>query len=328
MKKVIKSILILFILLCVLVFLYWDATNLAPRRIQVRYETMVSEEIPEQLDNIQILFFSDSHLNQFVDQDRFSKLIQLIEDTSPDVILFGGDLFDHPANNPPSEEVLAQTKEKLASLKAPLGKFAVLGNHDLEAESTKELISQLLYQSGFEVLNNQAVRIRNHGSQSISLVGLESEMLGNPDPTTAFAAISPTDFTITLCHTPDTVLQLPAELSELMLAGHGHGGQVYLPVVGALYKAKYAEIYYRGQHQVNSTLLDITNGTGTTKMDVRFMAEAEVVVYRLSHAKPTPTAEPTIEPTPTFDDEDPPEQTEEQPPVENNEPQTQDNPTE
>ena len=158
------------------------------------------------------------------------------------------------------------------------------------------MVSHLLFEAGFEVLNNQSVKIRNRGTQSISLVGLESEMLGNPDPEAAYQNISPDSFTIALCHTPDTVLRLPQDQTDLMLAGHSHGGQVYIPLLGTFYRANYAEIYYRGKHQVDDILLDVSNGTGTTRMDVRLFSPAEIVVYRLEHAEPKPTAAPDEEP--------------------------------
>lgn len=292
MKKFLKITVFLVILALGAVLIYFDATVIAPRQIRVRTETLESEKIPEELDNLQILFFSDVHYNNFVDDARLEKIIDEISDIGADVVLFGGDLFDHPANNIPDEQKQNTVLQMLGSIQAPLGKFAVLGNHDLESQSSEELVSQLLYKAGFEVLNNQSVRIRNHGTQSIALVGLESQMLGHPDPDAAYQNISPQSFTVTLCHTPDTVMEIPQDQTDLMLAGHSHGGQVYLPLIGSFYKPNYAEIYYRGRHQVNNILLDVSNGTGTTRMDVRLFAPAEIVVYRLKHAEPEPTAVP------------------------------------
>lgn len=301
MKKILKIILIVLLLLAGAGVLYLDATEIAPKQIRIRTETISSEKIPEALSGLQILFFSDVHYNAFVDEVRLEALISKIDSVGADVILFGGDLFDHPANHWPDDQTMDTLKGALTQLKAPLGKFAVLGNHDLESQSSADMVSHLLFEAGFEVLNNQSVKIRNRGTQSISLVGLESEMLGNPNPEAAYQNISPDSFTIALCHTPDTVLQLPQDQTDLMLAGHSHGGQVYIPLLGTFYRANYAEIYYRGKHQVDDILLDITNGTGTTRMDVRLFSPAEIVVYRLVHAEPVPSEVPVEDSEPDND---------------------------
>lgn len=288
MKKILKITLIVLLLIAGAGVLYLDATEIAPKRVRIRTETIRSEKIPEALSGLQILFFSDVHYNAFVDDSRLESLIEKIDSVGADVILFGGDLFDHPANQWPDDQAMDTIRNVLSRLKAPLGKFAVLGNHDLESQSSGEMVSHLLFEAGFEVLNNQSVKIRNRGTQSISLVGLESEMLGNPDPEAAYQNISPDSFTIALCHTPDTVLRLPQDQTDLMLAGHSHGGQIYIPLLDTFYRANYAEIYYRGKHQVDDILLDVSNGTGTTRMDVRLFSPAEIVVYRLEHTEPAP----------------------------------------
>lgn len=282
MKKLLRTLLVLLILIGTLGAFYIHATLISPQSINVRKEKISSEKIPTQLDGLKIVFFSDVHFNQYVDEERLLKVISAINNQKPDVVLFGGDLFDHPANQIPDDTKQNQMVEALKSIEAPLGKFAVLGNHDLEAESSKEMISSVLYRGEFEIITNRSLRIRKNSSVSIVLVGLDSQMLGSPNVDAAFANVQSTDFVITICHTPDTVLDSPTNLIDLFLAGHGHGGQVYIPFFGALYKANYAEQYYRGKHQIEQTLLDVTNGTGTTKMDIRFLAEPEIVVYTLN----------------------------------------------
>ena len=207
--------------------------------------------------------------------------IDLINQQNPDVVLFGGDLFDHPANRLPDESQKSTALLLLNSIEADKGKFAVLGNHDLESVSTSEMVEDILYRAGFEVLNNKTLRIRNGNSGSIVLCGLESSLLGNPDTTAPFETIKSDDYTIVLCHTPDTALEITSSKTDLFLAGHGHGGQIYFPLIGALYQPNGAQEYYRGTHNLDGFVLDITNGVGTTKADIRFLSDAEIVVYTL-----------------------------------------------
>ena len=135
------------------------------------------------------------------------------------------------------------------------------------------------------LFTNKTIRLRNRSGASIVLAGLDSELLGNPEIENTFASIQTTDFSIILCHTPDTILNCPLSQIDLFLAGHSHGGQIYFPFVGSLVKVPYAEVYYRGKHQLDNAILDVTNGTGTTRMDLRFLAEAEIVVYTLHSTK-------------------------------------------
>ena len=287
LKKFLKICLSIFILATSLVVAYLHMTEIAPHQLRVRYESISSSEIPADLDGIKIVFFSDVHFNGFVDDVRFENLINAINNQYSDVVLFGGDLFDHPANRIPDEATIEKATEFLSRINAPLGKFAVLGNHDLESNDARDKIKAILEEADFELITNRNIRLRNHGFGSIALVGIDSEMLGYPDLEAALADIQPSDFTLAICHTPDTVLKVPDAMVDLFLAGHGHGGQVYFPIFGAYYKAKYAEEHYRGKHRIGGILLDVTNGVGTTKMDIRFLASAEIVVYTL-HSQPTP----------------------------------------
>lgn len=281
--KIWQKILIVLTLLVFLIGgLYYDTFYVAPTRFTIRYETISSEKIPAQLNDINVLFFSDVHYNNFMTPERFQKVIQLINSTSPDIVVFVGDLFDHPSVLVPTEETIATLTAQLKEIKAPLGKFAVLGNHDLESGSTKDLISSVLANADFEIITNRSILIRNKGSEAIGLVGLDSQLLGSPDISGAFANVSPNSFNIVVSHTPDIADSLPADQVDLQVSGHSHGGQVYFPVFGAFYTAPYAEVYNKGKYKIEDKFtLDVMNGVGTTKADIRFLSDPEVVIYRL-----------------------------------------------
>ncbi len=281
MNKILKLLISLIVVTLATYLIYIYATEISIKNLTIREETINSSEIPLELDEIKILFFSDLHYNNFMDKERLEVMVDQIKIQNFDIVLFGGDLLDHPASNFPSEEVKNELIDLLKQIEAPLGKFAVLGNHDLESSSTKDIVENILYQADFEVITNQTRRIRNFSNDSIVLVGLDSQSLGSPDFITPFENILEQDFTIVLCHTPDTVLEVPQNLSDLFLAGHGHGGQVDIPFLGSSYKPQYAQQYYKGKHYINNILLDVTSGMGTTKFDVRLFAPAEVVIYTL-----------------------------------------------
>lgn len=282
-KKWRVILLSIFITLIVGGYIYYDSFHAAPNRLKIRYETINSTKITEELSGLSIAVFSDLHYNHFMNKERFSAIVDEINKQNCDVVVFLGDLFDHPSSNIPSEATQKELIELLSQIKAPYGKFAVYGNHDLESGNTKNIVRTVLEQSDFEVLDNQMIPIYRNSKSYIQLIGLDCKLLGNPLIEVAGKNINPELFTLLLCHTPDVVNELGSYPVELMLSGHSHGGQVYIPILGALYKVPYATDYYRGKYKVHSTLLDVTNGTGTTRYDVRLLADPEVIVYQLQH---------------------------------------------
>lgn len=282
MKKLIFIIVGMLVILSALTaYIIYDGINYAPARVNVRYETVQSENIPESLNHIQIVYFSDLHYNMYMDEARFQQAIDKIIEIDPDIILFGGDLFDHPSVNYPAEETINTLIAQLQSLEAKLGKYAVYGNHDLESPASKELVYSTLTAADFEVLENENIRIYNNDNKFIQLVGLDCELLGNVDINQAFLYVENNIFTITMVHTPDTVSQVPQNPTELVLSGHSHGGQVYIPLLGPLERVSYAEIYNHGIYKVGNIQLDVSNGLGTTREDIRIFSEPEIVVYTI-----------------------------------------------
>jgi predicted MPP superfamily phosphohydrolase len=262
--------------------MYYDSLYVAPARFMVRYETLDSIFIPEQMDDVNILFFSDLKYGTFMDQNRLAKLMEAINRLSPDVVIFGGDMFDESALV--DDNAAAAVASAFKNIEAPLGKFAVLGDTDHRDENVLAEVKSALYQGDFELLNNRSILLRNKGSDSITLVGLDSALNGEINVTQAFAEVSHTSYTIAICHTPDAADLFPAELTNYALSGHSLGGQVYLGSA-SLYMPAMAEKYFRGKTTIggDAFVLDISSGVGTTQKDVRFLANAEIVLYRLKH---------------------------------------------
>ena len=111
------------------------------------------------------------------------------------------------------------------------------------------------------------------------------------DISAAYANVPRTAYAITVCHTPDTAARVPVDITKYFLAGHSLGGQVYW-FFNSLYKPAMTDVYFRGKYTVNGTFtLDVSSGTGTTARDVRFLSNAEVVLYRLEHKVLTDTGQ-------------------------------------
>ncbi len=282
MKVLHKIILILSILAALAAALVYDAFYASVNRYSVRYETLSSVAVPEQMNDVSILFFSDLDYGTFMNKERFDKLVDTINELCPDIIIFGGDMFDIDVPYIASSYV-DEITDGLKRMKAPLGKFAVLGDFDYRSSYAEKMVRQILYDADFELLYNSSVLLRNTGSASVSLTGIDSGLSGHPDINAAFANVSRSAFNLVVCHTPDTASDVPADLTDYYLTGHSHGGQAYW-FLGALYTPEMAEEYFRGKTTVRDIFtVDISYGVGTTIKDVRFLCNAEVVMYRLKH---------------------------------------------
>ncbi|MBR4161980.1 MAG: metallophosphoesterase [Solobacterium sp.] len=303
MKPLTKILILLGLIGAIAGFLTYDAFNIAPKRYATRHETLSDEKIPQQLNDINILFFSDLEYGTFMNQERLDSLVNTINNISPDVIIFGGDLYDQDAiANADTNAILSQA---FGSMKAPLGKYAVYGDNDRTSSNRAEAYAKIMMEADFEILNNNSITLRNKGSQSIYLTGLDNSLNGTTDTGTAYHNVSPEAYNITICHTPDTALEISSNLTDYFLAGHSHGGQAYF-FFTAEYTPAYATDYLRGKHTIeNAFTLDITNGVGTTQKDVRFLSDPEVVIYHLQSlaAEETPQSGLQTEPAPPASEE-------------------------
>ncbi len=279
MKTWKKTLILFLIMACAIGFTYYDANYISPRNYTVRNEDLHSTLIPEQLDNMNIIFFSDVEYGKFMDETRLNKLVDTINSLGPDVILFGGDLYEDTIS--PTGDMNHIIASAFQKLKASYGKFAVYGDNDNKTEEALNATNEIYRQADFEVLSNTSISLHKGGSQSITLVGLDNGINNTQDIQTAYLNVSKNNYVITLCHDPDTADLVPADLTNYFLAGHTHGGQVYY-LFGALYTPSSAINYFRGKQLIKEEFtLDITNGTGTTIQDMRLLANAEIVDYHL-----------------------------------------------
>lgn len=152
------------------------ALFVAVNHTEVRYETLRSDKIPESMNDIQILFFTDVEYGAFMNENKLQDVIDTINDAQADVVIFGGDLFDHPEKNGIDEETASSLTEMLKQIDAPLGKYAVLGERDQVSEEVRTQVTQILDGADFELLTNTAIRIRNGSMSGITLIGPDSQV--------------------------------------------------------------------------------------------------------------------------------------------------------
>ena len=299
MKKITKVLSTILIVLLCIAFLLYDAYYIEPVKIRVRRETLSAEKIPLSMDNIQIAFLSDIDYGTYFTSAQLDKLVNKLNACAPDIVLFGGNLINSSVTLDEDTQSLLITA--LSKIEAPLGKFAVYGEQDHSTPETLSAITTILNSSGFEILENSSISLRNKSSDAISLVGIDNMVNGTVDIDTAYSNVPRDNYVITLCNTPDTCDRVPTDLTDYFLAGHSLGGQIYY-IFSSYYTPSGATSHLRGKEKIsNSFTLDITSGVGTLTSNVRLFSPSEIVIYTLQSEKPqpTPTPEPTVNPAET-----------------------------
>lgn len=286
MKKLIKFLSVLICIALVIAGFIFYGTFVSVKRVNIVNSTVLSSKIPDDCNNLKIALISDLHYGTYMNAERFSNMIKTLNKANPDVVLFAGDLFDKPSSNMPSETTRTEVIDLLKSIKAPYGKFAVLGESDYESKQLKDLLYNIYYYSDFELLENSNVLLRKNGSSSINLVGLDSSIGGNPDINKAMLNLDTNNFTLVLTHAPDITSELITKgHADLVLAGHSHGGQIALPFFGPFLRKEGATRYNHGMYTINNTTLLVSNGLGTSDYDIRLFAPPQINMIRLTNGK-------------------------------------------
>lgn len=193
--------------------------------------------LPPQLDGLSLVHLTDLHFSGRISPAYFREALRPVAQWQPDLLLVTGDLCE-------KERFIAWIDEILAPLPARLGKFFVLGNHDVRTHNVPRLRSALVA-AGFCDLSG-VWRELAVGDARIVLGGDERPWLGQPlDP----GASPPRDYNsaelrLVLLHTPDRLRVACAADADLVLAGHTHGGQIRFPPIGAVVCPSYHGMRY------------------------------------------------------------------------------------
>lgn len=230
---------------------------------------------------LRIAFLSDLHAGSpHINQEYIKNLISRINSMSPDIVLIGGDLVINGVVGGwpiPIEQVAALLKK----LKAPLGVYAVLGNHDWWNDS--DLIRKNLEDNGIPVLDNQSKLIQFGMNYNFWLVGIGDQYTNHAHADIALSQISTDAPRILFMHDPAALFQVKSKFF-LALAGHMHGGQVYVPGIGALITPGDApKSWAGGWVDFPFGSLFVSKGIGTSILPVRFNAIPEFVIVELKN---------------------------------------------
>ena len=231
--------------------------------------TLTVPYLPETAVGLRVAHLTDLHRDPLTPDATIREAIATANTARPDVIVLTGDFVSH------RQEDVAPVAEMLAALTAPLGVYAILGNHDFRAGG--ENVRRALTEVGITMLDDRAERL----ACGLTLVGITDDIEGDGERGRALAGIAETEAVFALIHNPADAERF-SERACVAVSGHTHGGQVVVPFLTRWkLRSIFAKEYRAGFYQVGKVTLYVNRGVGNVGVPFRFRTPPEVALFRL-----------------------------------------------
>jgi uncharacterized protein len=253
--------------------------------IEVVHREIAINGLAPAFDGMTVAQLSDIHLDEFTEPFLLRDAIDQINRSHPDLVLLTGDFVSAQVLSRKLTIDAAWQCGKLLSTIECAERYAIFGNHDVWAG--EQHVGDALRSHGITMLRNSCLPVER-GGKRMWLAGLDDPLDGRPDPD---QAIPPSirniagEPVILMCHTPDYVDRLrlhPAgQAVSFVLSGHTHGGQIRLPLIGALHLPPGGQRYVEGLFQFGKMQLYVNRGIGTVGVPFRFDCRPEITIFTL-----------------------------------------------
>lgn len=238
--------------------------------------------LPKAFHGIRMAQLSDIHIGPFMPEEQIRSFAAIANELKPDIILLTGDFVTWDART----EYAAV--KSLSRLKAPLGIYGCLGNHDAWA-GVEDSITALFREAGVRILRQQRAPV-TAGGETLNLIGVDFQTLRHFGPSAPVGELlagvpelmSPSQANILLSHNPDTFDRAAALGIDFSLAGHTHGGQVALEFISPdLAPSRLVTPYVAGWFEQPGGQLYVNRGLGTIGVPIRLGAPPEITLFEL-----------------------------------------------
>lgn len=264
-----------------------------PFTLKINRQTLPVQRWDPAMSGFRIVAISDIHGgSRGATEEKIREVVAAANAQDPDLIVLLGDFVSHRGGAAGLRMPISVIGESLAGLKARHGVLAVLGNHDGKADE-RSLVAAL-ERTGITVLENEVVKIERDG-RKLTILGLKDHLKLEPSWANLSRELSELlvreqveGDLIVLEHSPDILPVIAGELLisdrlRLILAGHTHGGQVWLPVVGTpIIPSSYGQKYAYGHIRDGGVDMFVTTGIGTSILPIRFMMPPEIAVLEIT----------------------------------------------
>lgn len=237
-----------------------------------------SSLLPESFHGIKIVHFSDIHYGTSINKKELKRIVKNINSLKPDIILFTGDLIDK--NITITENIKKELINTLKDLDCTIGKFAIYGDEDLENDFFESIITD----SSFKLLKDESTLLYYLDNIPIEITGY-NPIITKPNYTILTNMVDEQDttnyFKIVLTHEPDSIDKFINYNPNIIASGHNLGGIIKIPFLKPLFIQKNSKKYYKDYYKIKNSNLFISNGLGTSNINIRFNNFPSVNLYRL-----------------------------------------------
>lgn len=273
-KRIIIVILVITLALSAIVVArgLWENTALTVNTYHIDHG-----DIPEGFARFRIAQISDFHDAEIGKNNE--KLISMLRDTKPDIIVITGDFIDSRRTDVAHSLNFANELVKIAPC------YYVTGNHEGRI-AEYAILREGLIRAGVRVLENESIELERNGDK-ITLIGVHDDNLGCDDTVVAEAGKIDENFTILLAHRPIKFSVAVENEIDLVLSGHHHGGQFRLPFVGGVFAPNqgFFPEYDGGLYSEGKSVMIVSRGIGNSIFPFRLNNRPEIVLIELKNEK-------------------------------------------
>ncbi len=246
-----------------------------PRRheLTVTHQTVYLSRLAPSCGALRIVHLSDIHHGLYTRLNQVEQVVEIANNFHPDLVALTGDFVSNSRN------YVVPVAKALGSLKARLGVFAVLGNHDYRVGA--DAMTQALEQNGISVLRNRHVQLGANGTR-LAVAGVDDFGYGEADLQAALRSVPDEMPVFLLSHNPALAPLAATFAVDLVLSGHTHGGQMGLHRLHSAARRRGVSVPFRhGMEQCGDTQVYISRGIGTVVLPLRVKCPPEIPVLRL-----------------------------------------------
>lgn len=271
-----KDIIFFSFILCGIIY-----STFIERKLLISKKFNIKKENIQNIDTkIKVIQFTDVHLGRYFSLKDLEKVVDKINSLNPDIVVLTGDLVDKMRFYQHKEEI----PKVLSKINSKLGNFAIYGNHDAYP-GNRHSYAEIIKNSNFTLLINENRKIKI-GSKTLNLMGLDDIFQGKINIDSTIKNINKNDFNLLMLHEPDLIDKFKGQPIDLAVAGHSHGGQIYVPLYGTILNTECAVKYDRGFHLIGDNNQDkiklyVNTGIGSTGLPIRFWNIPNVVEFNI-----------------------------------------------
>ena len=267
--KLLAALILLAVLIC---YIVWGNTTIGVTEI-----TVTSDKLPAEFSGFRIAQISALHNEEFGSGN--GRLLKLLAETRPDIIVLTGDIIDSYDTDVDAAIRFIQNAVQIAPV------YYVTGNHESRLPVEYAQFKTAMLEAGVTVLENELTTLSRNGAE-ITLIGVHDPKFTSVEDSLTALAPQAEGYTILLSHRPELMGCYAGSGVDLVFSGHAHGGQIRLPFIGGLLAPHqgWFPTYTAGLHTVGDTSMIVSRGLGNSSFPVRFNNRPELVIAQLKTA--------------------------------------------